>query len=214
MLPARSHATSVGRLNVEPGVPDPGAPPPRAAAAAGAAPRPPPRAALGRRATPPRAAARRRHRPPPGRTLIASGFRPSTRATRPSRVELDDLAGRLVDRPDVVLRIDPQTDRRVEAVDVLPQLALELAVPVELQQARAAARERAVVAERRVRMAGARVDEDLALRILPDAADFADEQSRAASSADRQWRRTRISGTRLRRERGAERHDRRGHAKP
>src|SRR6266516_5215619 len=82
MLPVLSQATSVGRLNVEPGRPDPGRPrppPPRPASAPPAgAPRPPsaaPRPASGA------------PRPPPGdpdRTLIASGFRPRTRATRPS----------------------------------------------------------------------------------------------------------------------------------
>src|SRR6476659_8734159 len=74
MLPALSQATSDGRLNVEPGVPDPGA------AAGAPPPGPPPRPA------PPPAPPR----PPPsprgaaGRTLIASGLRPSTSATLPS----------------------------------------------------------------------------------------------------------------------------------
>src|SRR4051812_3488883 len=74
MLPALSHATSDGRLKVDPGVPDPGA---AAGAPPGPAPRPPPPPA------PPPAPG-----PPPrgaaGRTLIASGLRPSTSATRPS----------------------------------------------------------------------------------------------------------------------------------
>ena len=127
MLPAASHATSVGRLKLEPGVPSPGrrwraGPAPRPGTGAGTgtlvpglrpAPAPGPR--------PPA-------RPPRGRTGIVSGLRPSTSATRPVGVELHDLAGAGVDRPDVVLRIDAQADRGVEAVDVLAQLAHELAV--------------------------------------------------------------------------------------
>ena len=61
-------------------------------------------------------------------------------------IELHDLVGRRVDRPDVVLRIDPQPDRRVEAVDILAPLPHELAVSVEHEQFRAAVRERPVVA--------------------------------------------------------------------
>ena len=103
----------------------------------------------------------------------------------PSAIELHDLVGRDVDRPDVVLRIDAQADRRVEAVDVLAPFADELAVAIEQEQPRAAVRERAVVAERRIGMAGARVDEDLALRIGADAGDFADVDVLRASSAGR-----------------------------
>ena len=87
----------------------------------------------------------------------------------------------MIDRPDVVLRIDAQADGGVEAVDVLPELAHELAVLIELEQPRTAVRERAVVADRRVRMARPRVDENLSLRIRADAADFADEHVRSAS---------------------------------
>ena len=111
-------------------------------------------------------------------------------------VELHDLVGALVDRPDVVLRIDAQAERGVEAVDVLAPLAHELAAGVELEQARAVAVERAVVAERGVGMPGARVDEDLALRIGADAADFADEDVVRASSADRPRCRTRARARR------------------
>ena len=177
MLPARSHATSVGRLKLEPGVPDPGArrPPPAGATAA---------AGRGAAGPPARAAAPRPRRRRRRRSAAAAGCAGRTRdrfrlAAEHERdaalgVELHHLVGAGVDGPDVVLRIDAQTDRGVEAVDVLPELAHELAGLVELEQPRAAAIERAVVAERRVRMAGARVDEDLALRIGADAGDLAD----------------------------------------
>ena len=89
-------------------------------------------------------------------------------------VELHDLAGADVDGPHVVLRIHAQADRGIEAVDVLAQFAHELAGGVELEQARAVAVEGAVVAERGVGVAGARVDEDLALRVGAHAAHFAD----------------------------------------
>src|SRR4029450_6978566 len=98
MFPARSHATSVGRLKVDPGTPDPAGPrppprPPRPSAppaAAGAPPAPgaplgaAPRAPSGPPPRPPSGAA---PRPPPGapaRTAIVSGLRPSTSATLPS----------------------------------------------------------------------------------------------------------------------------------
>src|SRR5215204_1200110 len=69
MLPSRSHATSAGRLKLDPGVPVPGVAPPR--------PLPPPAPAppAPDPAPPPAGCA--------GRTPIASGFRPSTSATRP-----------------------------------------------------------------------------------------------------------------------------------
>ena len=78
------------------------------------------------------------------------------------RVELHHLAGADVDRPDVVLRIDADAVRRVEPVDVLAELADELAILIELEQAGAASIERAVVTQRRVGMSRPRVDEDLA----------------------------------------------------
>ena len=70
--------------------------------------------------------------------------------------------------------IDAEPDRRVETVDVLPELAHELSGRIELKEPRPSAQERPVVADRRVRMPGARVDEDLPLRIRADARDFAD----------------------------------------
>ena len=161
MLPARSQATSDGWLKLDPGVP---APRPRPA---GARPR------CSGRAAPPRGPA------PAGAPPAACGgphrdhFRLSAEHERdaPVGIELHDLTRSLVDRPDVVLRIDAQTNRRIEAVHVLSQLAHELAGRIELEQPRSAVRERAVVAERRVRMSRARVDENLSLRIRADAAD-------------------------------------------
>ena len=212
MLPARSQATSVGRLKLEPGMPDPGgrlaAATAAAAAAAGAAAAPRRRRAPGAPRVHPAAPRRRRLRRPHG-----DRFRLSAEHERdaPLGIELHDLVGRRVDRPDVVLRIDAQADRRVEAVDVLPELAHELAVRIELEQPRSAARERAVVAERRVGMAGARVDEDLSLRIRADAADFADEDvgrrlQQIGVGVERDLR-----NCRLRDERSAEREERRCH---
>ena len=72
------------------------------------------------------------------------------------------------------MRVDAQANGGVEAVDVLAEFAQELAAGIELEQARAAAIERPVVAERGIRMAGAMVDEDQALRIGADTADLAD----------------------------------------
>src|SRR5262249_4866749 len=88
-------------------------------------------------------------------------------------VELHDLAGRLVDGPDVVLRIDPQPERGVETVDVLSQLAHELAAGIELEETRPTAIEGAVIAECRVGMAGSRVDEDAPLRSAADSGHLA-----------------------------------------
>ena len=118
-------------------------------------------------------------------------------------IELDHLAGGLVDGPHVVLRIDAQADRGVEAVDILSELAHELAGGIELEEPRAAARERAVVANRRVGMSRARVDEDLALGVGADAADFADEDvvGRLEQVGVRRERQVRNAG--LREDRGA-----------
>src|SRR5687767_3683787 len=113
MLPALSQPTSVGRLKLEPGVPDPGAaacpppgpprPPPPPPPACGApprpsgAPRPPgegprPSAAPGPPAPGGGGGGGNTPEPTmpagpgdaPGLTLIVSGFRPSTSAIRPS----------------------------------------------------------------------------------------------------------------------------------
>ena len=104
-------------------------------------------------------------------------------------IELHHLVGRLVDGPDVVLRIDAQAEGGIEAVDVLPQLADELAAGVELEQPRAAAIERAVVAQRGVGVTGARVDEDAALRVAADAGHLAEVDVGRACAAGRRWRR-------------------------
>src|SRR5215204_3028440 len=102
MLPALSQPTSVGRLKLEPGVPDPGAAacgpprPPPAAGGGGGAPRPsgaPPRAPAAGPPAPGGAGGGPKTPEPivpagpgeaPGRTLMVSGLRPRTSATRPS----------------------------------------------------------------------------------------------------------------------------------
>ena len=53
---------------------------------------------------------------------------------RPSVSNLTTWFAADIDRPHVVLRIDAQPDRGVEAVDVLTQLAHELAVLIELKE--------------------------------------------------------------------------------
>ena len=123
-------------------------------------------------------------------------------------IELHHLIGGDIDRPDVVLRIDAQADRRVEAVDVLAPFADEVAAAIEEEQPRAAVRERAVVAERRIGMAGARVDEDLALRVGADAGHFADvDVLRGLQQIDRRE----VQILSLRDERSANHKDRRSH---
>ena len=78
-------------------------------------------------------------------------------------VELDDHVRPLVHDPDVVVLVDADRVRELEAVEALADLADEVAVLVELEQARVAA---------------ARVDEDVALRIGGDADALAEIQVR------------------------------------
>src|SRR5262249_2552041 len=89
-------------------------------------------------------------------------------------VELDDHVRHLIDNPDVVLRIDADLLGEQERIDILADLANELAVAIELQQPRAAVGKRARGADRNGRMAGPRVDENIALGIGRDATDFAE----------------------------------------
>src|SRR5690348_7140703 len=51
------------------------------------------------------------------------GFTSHDHQNTPLRTELDDLAGRLVNRPDVVLRIDPDVVRLQESVNSFADLA-------------------------------------------------------------------------------------------
>ena len=92
------------------------------------------------------------------------------------RIELHDHVRSGVDDPDVVLRIDAHLLGEVDAVDALADLLDELAGLIELKQARAAVIEGPLVAERRDRVAGARVDEDMALRVGRHAGDFAERR--------------------------------------
>ena len=105
--------------------------------------------------------------------MIASGFRPSVMTTAAFGIELDHHVGPSVDDPDVVLGIDAHRCARRGSRRCPADLADVLAGPVELEQARAAVRERARGAERRVRIAGSRVDEDVPLRVRRDAGRFA-----------------------------------------
>src|SRR4029077_4491811 len=105
MLPTLSHATSVGRLNEEPGVPDPGGPPrpPPRPPPPGAAPRPasaPPRPPS---APPPPSPPAAPASPPAAASAATAPARPDVdrlglssedERDAPLGVELDDLAGR------------------------------------------------------------------------------------------------------------------------
>ncbi len=182
MLPARSQATSVGRWNDSPSAPAPGSPPPRPPPAPGAPPRPPGRraaataggtAAAVTAATASRGVRGRLARPAcrPGRhqrqRRHAHRFRlaAENHLHAPVGIELDHLRRRLIDDPDVVLRIDAHLLRLQQTVGALADLPDELAGLVELQQPGSAVRHRARGAERDRRIAGARVEEDVALRI-------------------------------------------------
>ena len=79
----------------------------------------------------------------------------------PFGVELDDHVRPLVDHPDVVLRVDADRVRELQAVQALADLAHEGAVLVELEQPRVAA---------------ARVHEHVSLRVGGDADAFAEIQ--------------------------------------
>src|SRR5262249_58730215 len=138
--------------------------PPPAFTAAASAPR---RTALGRQA------AARRHA---GAGADADVLRlaPEDQLVAPLAVELDHLVRSGVDDPDVVLRVDAQLLREVDRVDALADLLHELTGLIELEQARAGVIERALVAKRRHRVAGACVDEDVALRGGGDARHLAD----------------------------------------
>src|SRR5262249_62246985 len=75
---------------------------------------------------------------------------------------------------DVVSRTAFHSLREVEAVDALPDFAHELAGLIELEQPGAGLVERARRTDRRVRRTGARVDEDVPLRIRRDACGLAE----------------------------------------
>ena len=182
MLPAASHATSVGRLKLSPSAPAPGSAPPRPPP-----PRPPPPGRRQRRAA---AACRRGRRRALGGGLHDrhAGRQRRQRQRRHAhrfrlaaqdhlhaavRIELDHLRRHLIDDPDVVLRIDADLLRLQQPVRALADLADELAGPIELEQARAAVRDGARRAERDRRVAGARVDEDVALGVGRHAGRFA-----------------------------------------
>src|SRR5438874_948311 len=78
------------------------------------------------------------------------------------RIELHHHRSVLVDDPEVVLRIDADLRGEEKSVHALADLAREFSVAIELEQPRAAVHERTRRRDRHRRMAGARVDEDVA----------------------------------------------------
>src|SRR6185369_7498428 len=86
-------------------------------------------------------------------------------------IELHDDVRGLVDHPDVVLGIDAYDVREHEAVDADADLADVRALVIELEQTRAVMREDPRSAERGGRRPGARVYEDVSLRVGGDARD-------------------------------------------
>src|SRR5687767_13714769 len=132
MLPAESHATSVGRLNCSPLAPAPGSGPP----APGTGPAPAAAAGGwgGRGGTRADGHRQRRHA---HRLRLAAQHH----LDPPVRVELDHLRRHLVDDPDVVLAIDAHLLRLQEAVRPLTDLTDERARAIELEQPRPAVRD-------------------------------------------------------------------------
>ena len=83
------------------------------------------------------------------------------------RVEFDDHVGALVGGPDVVVLIDAHRMGERPGIEILADLADELAVGTELQDLRGGVAERQAGAR-----AAARVDEDVALGVDGDAGNF------------------------------------------
>src|SRR6266851_5392085 len=102
------------------------------------------------------AAARRHAGAGPERDVLR--FSAEHQHQAPVRVELRHHVRSGIDDPDVVLRVDAYLLSEVDPVHALADLLHELAVLIELEQARATVIERPLVAERRHRMAGARED--------------------------------------------------------
>ena len=126
----------------------------------------------------------------------------------PIRIELHHLGRHLVDDPEVVLRIDAHLLRLQQPVRILADLAEELAGSIELEQARSAMRDGPRRAQRDGRIAGARVQEDVALGVGRDTRRFAHvnverelEQRRVGVERD-------LGNRRLGGERGGRRHRR------
>jgi hypothetical protein len=86
------------------------------------------------------------------------------------RPELHDFIGAVVDEPDVVLSIDPDRVRPGLRVQALSNLFEERTVWIELEEPRHARLEDRGAIVR----AGARIDEDVLLRIQGDAGGFTD----------------------------------------
>ena len=128
----------------------------------------------GARYPPPPPVRRRAAAPASRRIRPTSGLRPIVISDPAVGLELDHHVGAAVHHPDVVLRIHPHRLREQESVHALADLAHVLARPIELEQPRAAVRERARAADRGVAAAGPRVDEDVALGVGGHAGGFAD----------------------------------------
>src|SRR5438034_1091890 len=106
---------------------------------------------------------------------ILNRFRlaPEEKCNAALRIEFHDHGRHLIDDPEVVLGIDANLRGKQKPVESLANLAREFPVAIELKQPRSAVREGPRRSHRQRRMAGARVDEDLAARIGRDATDLA-----------------------------------------
>jgi hypothetical protein len=103
-----------------------------------------------------------------------------------------------IDRPHSVLCIDAQAVGDVESVDVLTELAHVLPVAVELKELRTTVEERSGIPKRGDGVTGARVDEDLSLRVRPDARHFSYHDvkwcAQKIDRVERDFRNRRLSG--------------------
>ena len=90
------------------------------------------------------------------------------------RIELDDHIGHLIHHPNVIAWVDAHLGGEHESIGVLADFTDELAAGIELEQPRAPMGERTRGAYRDGRMAGPRVDENIAARIRRHTAHFAE----------------------------------------
>ncbi len=131
------------------------------------------------------------------------------------RRELDDHVRAFVDHPHVVLRIDTNRVRRQEPINLCADLVHILSVPVELEQPRTTMDEVACGADRHELASGARIDEQVPLRIRCNAGDLPEiqvlrqrQQIRRGVVTQRRDGVCRRGGT------ARQRHNHRGHGAP